>query len=170
MLLGRDTLAIIMEYTARYLHSHKIRAGGGGGGIPKLLFSAGVGYILGAKIHTGRAAKKLKKIQQREQKNLYTQYYTDVSKLQEQNAELQYTAEYLTKQLQDTVQSAEDEKRQRDYEEFQQPDVDGDDRISRAEFNIYIKDYLSNYPGLDPKDYPKFEDFDHDNGMLLLRR
>ena len=41
-------------------------------------------------------------------------------------------------------------------------DVDGDDRISRAEFNSYVKNYLSNYPGLSEKDYPNFEDFDHD--------
>ena len=51
---------------------------------------------------------------------------------------------------------------QRDYDEFKQPDVDGDDQISRAEFNMYVKNYLSNYPGLAEKDYPKFEDFDHD--------
>ena len=46
-------------------------------------------------------------------------------------------------------------------------DVDGDDMISRAEFNMYIKTYLSNYPGLSEKDYPKFEDFDYDkNGYI----
>jgi hypothetical protein len=27
---------------------------------------------------------------------------------------------------------------------------------------MYVKNYLSNYPGLTEKDYPKFEDFDHD--------
>lgn len=52
---------------------------------------------------------------------------------------------------------------QREYDEFKQPDVDGDDRISRTEFNMYVKNYLSNYPGLTEKDYPKFEDFDHDH-------
>mmetsp|Transcript_27003 Transcript_27003/g.79789 ORF Transcript_27003/g.79789 Transcript_27003/m.79789 type:complete len:83 (-) Transcript_27003:463-711(-) len=51
---------------------------------------------------------------------------------------------------------------QRDYDEFKQPDIDGDDRISRAEFQMYVKNYLSNYPGLAEKDYPKYEDFDHD--------
>jgi len=29
-----------------------------------------------------------------------------------------------------------------------------------------VKEYLSNYPGLKKEDYPKFEDFDHDNGKL----
>lgn len=46
--------------------------------------------------------------------------------------------------------------------------MDGDDRISRAEFNIYVKEYLSNYPGLKPEDYPRFEDFDHDNGRFKV--
>jgi hypothetical protein len=56
---------------------------------------------------------------------------------------------------------------QRDYDEFKQPDVDGDDMISRAEFNMYVKNYLSSYPGMTEKDYPKFEDFDHDqNGYV----
>jgi hypothetical protein len=27
---------------------------------------------------------------------------------------------------------------------------------------MYVKNYLANYPGLSEKDYPKFEDFDHD--------
>jgi EF hand len=57
---------------------------------------------------------------------------------------------------------AELEALQHDYEEFKQPDINGDDRISRAELNMYVKNYLSNYPGLQEKDYPKFEDFDHD--------
>ena len=28
---------------------------------------------------------------------------------------------------------------------------------------MYVKNYLSHYPGLSEKDYPKFEDFDHDD-------
>ena len=142
--------------------------GGGGGGLPKLLAAGFGGWLLGAKIHSGRATKKLKKVHQKEQKNLYTQYYNDVYKLQEKNAELQYTANYLKEQLEATQREYEDEKTQRDYDEFKQPDVDGDDRISRAEFNIYVKEYLSNYPGLKPEDYPRFEDFDHDNGRCKI--
>jgi len=64
--------------------------------------------------------------------------------------------------LKTTEAKHELEALQRDYEEFKQPDIDGDERISRAEFNMYIKNYLANYPGLSEKDYPKFEDFDHD--------
>jgi len=98
----------------------------------------------------------------KEQKTLYSQYYNDVYKLQEQNAELAYVIEKLQVALQSAEQDREMEKLQRDYDEFQQPDVDKDGRISRAEFNSYVNNYLKNYPGLTEKDYPKFEDFDHD--------
>ena len=118
--------------------------------------------MVGGKVHARGATKKLKTKFQKEQKALYTQYYNDVYKLTEQNNQLQYTVEHLENALKDTKDKAELEAIQRDYEEFKQPDIDGDDRISRAEFNMYVKNYLSNYPGLQEKDYPKFEDFDHD--------
>jgi len=150
---------------ANYAQKQQEKEIGGkqGGGMPKLLLTGAASWILGGKIHSGRATKALQKKHKKEQKNLYTQYYNDVYKLQEANAELQYTAEYLKKELESTVNKHEEERVQRDYDEFTQPDVDGDDRISRAEFQMYIKDYLANYPGLEPKDYPRFEDFDHDN-------
>jgi hypothetical protein len=47
-----------------------------------------------------------------------------------------------------------------DYEEFKQPDANGDDRITRTEFNAYIADYLRQYPHLRREDMPRFEDFD----------
>jgi hypothetical protein len=128
----------------------------------KVIVFSGLAWMVGGKIHSGRATKKLKTKFQKEQKALYTQYYNDVYKLTEQNTELTYYIEQLQVALKDTEQKAELEALQRDYEEFKQPDIDGDDRISRAEFNMYVKNYLSNYPGLAEKDYPKFEDFDHD--------
>ena len=98
-----------------------------------------------------------------EQKKLYTQYYNDVKKLQETNAELEAYIKTLGDAMQGLTEDHELEAVERDYDEFKQPDIDGDDRISRAEFNMYIRDYLSNYPGMAPEDYPRFEDFDHDN-------
>jgi hypothetical protein len=136
--------------------------GGGGGGMGRVVMTGAVSYILGAKIHSGRVAKKLKNKHQKEQKQLYSQYYNDVYKLSEQNQQLVNHSEDLKELLRDTEQKAEMEALQRDYEEFKQPDIDGDDRISRAEFSMYVKNYLSNYPGLSEKDYPKFDDFDHD--------
>ena len=94
--------------------------------------------------------------------SLYKQYYDDVYKLQQSNAQLADGIEQLQRALKQTAEDREMEAVQRDYDEFKQPDIDGDDRISRAEFAMYIKDYLSNYPGLDEKDWPRYEDFDHD--------
>ena len=136
--------------------------GGGGAGLGKLIGTGVVSWILGAKFHTGRVAKKLKARHQKEQKHLYSQYYNDVYKLSEQNQMLAQQAEELKDLVRSTEAKAELEALQRDYDEFKQPDIDGDDRISRAEFNMYVKNYLSNYPGLSEKDYPKFDDFDHD--------
>jgi Ca2+-binding EF-hand superfamily protein len=144
-------------------HSMDGALGGGGGiGIGKFLVGSAVSWFLGGKFHAGRTAKKLKSKFQKEQKQLYSQYYNDVYKLTEQNHELQALLEQLQDALRNTEAKHELEQLQRDYDEFKQPDIDGDDRISRAEFNMYVKNYLSHYPGLSEKDYPKFEDFDHD--------
>ncbi|KAL7509406.1 hypothetical protein ACHAXN_008338 [Cyclotella atomus] len=145
------------------MHQQEKEMGGGGGiGMGKVVLSSAFTYFLGAKIHSGRVAKKLTKKHQQDQKTLYTQYYNDVYKLEEQKVELQYTIDQLKTKLLETTEKHEMESLQREYDEFKQPDVDGDDRISRTEFTAYVRDYLSNYPGLTEKDYPKFEDFDHD--------
>eukprot|EP00536_Pseudo-nitzschia_multiseries_P017570 jgi/Psemu1/314628/fgenesh1_kg.1631_\ len=135
---------------------------GGGAGTIKLVATGLASWIMGARFHSGRAVKELKRKHKSEQKKLYSQYYNDVYKLGDQNNALQKKIDELTKLVQSTEAKAELEALQRDYDEFKQPDLDSDDRISRAEFNMYVKDYLSNYPGLTEKDYPKFEDFDHD--------
>ena len=139
-----------------------ISGGGSGGGLGKLVATGVVSWLLGAKFHSGRVQRKLKAKHQKEQKQLYSQYYNDVYKLSEQNQQLATQAEDLTELVKKTEAKAELDALQRDYDEFKQPDIDGDDKISRAEFNMYVKNYLSNYPGLSEKDYPKFEDFDHD--------
>jgi hypothetical protein len=131
-------------------------------GIGKLALTGAISWILGARVHSGRANKRLKRKHQAEQKKLYSQYYNDVYKLSEQNSHLQQQIEDLKDLVRSTEAKAELEALQRDYDEFKQPDLDGDDRISRAEFNMYVKNYLSSYPGLSEKDYPKFDDFDHD--------
>ena len=134
----------------------------GAGGWLKTAVIGGVGWFVGGKIHSGRTMQALKKKHMKDQKNLYSQYYNDVYKLQQQNAELAYVVEQYQAALTKVNDDREVDKIQRDYDEFKQPDIDGDDRISRAEFNMYVKNYLSNYPGMSEKDYPKFEDFDHD--------
>jgi hypothetical protein len=128
----------------------------------QFIVSVSLSWFMGGKIHSGRVGKKLKAKHQKEQKALYSQYYNDVYKLSEQNQELLSYVQTLQDTLKQTEANHELEAIQRDYEEFKQPDIDGDDRISRAEFNMYVKNYLSNYPGLSEADYPKLEDFDRD--------
>jgi len=124
---------------------------------------AGVtGWLIGGRILSRRVAQTMDKKYIKEQKSLYTQYYNDVYKLQEQNAELALAIQNLQEDITKLGEKRDTEALQRDYDEFKQPDVDDDDRISHAEFNMYVKNFLSNYPGLSEKDYPKFDDFDHD--------
>lgn len=127
----------------------------------KMVVGSALGWAAGGFFHSKRATAKLNQKHKKEQKALYTQYYNDVYQLQQQNAELAYLAEQLKQHAKNVEEQAELEALQRDYDEFKQPDIDGDDRISRAEFNHYVKNYLTNYPGLTEKDMPKFEDFDH---------
>ena len=54
----------------------------------------------------------------------------------------------------------EKETLERDYEEFKAPDANNDDMISREEFNVYVRKYLSSFPELAEKDFPTFEEFD----------
>mmetsp|Transcript_1639 Transcript_1639/g.2169 ORF Transcript_1639/g.2169 Transcript_1639/m.2169 type:complete len:262 (+) Transcript_1639:75-860(+) len=135
---------------------------GGGPGVGKMLILGGIGWVAGGTYHSRKAKKTLQKKQLVEAKTLYSQYYNDVYKLQEQNAELVDVVHQLQSALKQAEEKKEQDALQRDYDEFKQPDVDGDDRISRAEFNMYVKNYLSSYPGLAEKDYPRFEEFDHD--------
>jgi hypothetical protein len=129
----------------------------------KFLGAFGAGYLFNSKIICAKKIKKLKRKQINEQRELYSQYYEDVYKLQKHTNELY---KYVG-QLEDAINEVELEAVQRDYEEFKMPDLDGDERISRAEFNDYVKNYLANYPGLTEKDYPKFEDFDHDKDGFI---
>jgi len=138
-----------------------------GGAFLKTAALGGVGWFVGAKLHAARTVRKMKTKHMKDQKNLYSQYYNDVYKLQQQNAELAYVVEQYQGAIKDVASDMENDKLQRDFDEFKQPDVDGDDRISKAEFSMYVKNYLSNYPGLTEKDYPRFEDFDHDGDGFI---
>ena len=146
----------------RFTFYCSVAQGGGVVGMGKLAVTGVVSWALGARIHSGRVKRQLKRKHNSEQKKVYSQYYNDMYKLSDQNTKLQQQIEELTELVKSTEAKAELEALQRDYDEFKQPDLDGDDRISRAEFNMYVKNYLSSYPGLSEKDYPKFDDFDHD--------
>lgn len=126
-----------------------------GGGFGKTLaFGAGC-WFLGGKIHSKRAVKKANKKFKQEQKDLYTQYYTDVMLLQTQNAELQQYVEQVSKNQLDG--------------EFEAADVDNDNRVSRAEFNMYRNSYLQKHPEM-ASQFPKFEAFDPDMDGSISKR
>jgi len=154
-----DGANIYADYAQK--QQEKADKGGGGGGLKWLVLGGASGFGI-SKLMSRKESRVMKKKHAKEIKQLYTQYYSDVYKLQEALAEANYATEQLRSSLTEAKTTAEMEAIQRDYDEFKQPDVDGDDRISRAEFNMYVKNYLANYPGLQEKDYPRFEDFDHD--------
>jgi len=155
------------NYAAKQQDKGSGGGGGGGASLIKATVVAGAGWYFGGRVHAQRAVKAIKKKHMKDQKTLYSQYYNDVYKLQQQNAELGYVVEQYNEALKKAQEDKEMDAIQRDYDEFKQPDLDGDDRISRAEFNMYVKNYLSNYPGLSEKDYPRFEDFDHDGDGFI---
>jgi Ca2+-binding EF-hand superfamily protein len=144
-----------------YANKQVGRQGFRGGDLVRFLGTLGAGYFACSKFGCGREVKRLKKKHLREQKDLYSQYYNDIHKLQEHQNELYSYIEKLEKTLKKMVEEREEEELQRDLDEFSQPDTDKDGLISRAEFNHYVKTYLANFPGLSPEDYPKWEDFDH---------
>ncbi|KAL3774098.1 hypothetical protein ACHAWO_008494 [Cyclotella atomus] len=76
-----------------YAMKQQEKAVGGGGGWGKVALTFGVSYIAGAKFHSGRLTKKMKAKHLKDQKALYTQYYSDVYKLEEQKAEQQAVIE-----------------------------------------------------------------------------
>ena len=64
-------------------------------GLGKAIGAFGLSYLIGAKVHSGRVTKKMKLKHLKDQKALYTQYYNDVYKLEEQKAEQQAVIEQL---------------------------------------------------------------------------
>ena len=108
-----------------------------------------------------------------------------------------YEYEYRNQELKQALYESEQESLKRDYEEFKQPDANGDDVISRAEFATYIHNYMKvrgklvlalvgisafcsfmlnllivfcchqAYPHIPKEEYPTFEDFDMNRDGLV---
>lgn len=81
------------------------------------------------------------------------------------NKEAQYAEATLT--LQQLTQAANDAgintgvtQQELDYEEFKQPDTNNDNKITKQEFDAYIRQYLRQYPHISANEVPRFEDFD----------
>lgn len=138
---------LIINFATR-VTSNIGRAGGWG----KTFAIGAASWFIGGKIHAKRAVNKANKKHKAEQKALYTKYYQDVLSLQTQNQELQQYAALIQQQQLDT--------------EFDLADFDGDNRVSRAEFETYKRQYLAKHPEMADQ-FPSFEQFDPDrNGMV----
>lgn len=133
---------------------HYCNRGGGGFGWGKTAAIGAFSWFLGGKIHSKRAVSKANKKHAKEKQALYTQYYKDVLALQTQNTELATYIDQLTKQQLDG--------------EFEAADVDNDNKVSRAEFNMYKNRYLQKHPEM-ASQFPKFEDFDPDHNGLISK-
>lgn len=108
-------------------------------------------------------SSRLKRSHEKEKKEL-VQYLSLQEEIYKQR-EKQWQTEY--KKLYKAYEDLEKETIERDYEEFKAPDTNNDDMISRAEFNTYVRKYLSSFPELSEKDFPKFEEFDLDGDGIV---
>jgi len=56
-----------------------------------------------------------------------------------------------------------------DLAEFREVEASGDDRITKDEFNAYVKAYMKAYPQIPLSEYPTFDDFDTNrNGYITF--
>lgn len=120
--------------------------------------AAAAGGVFGGIIGWAATAHTMKRKLGAEKKELlqYIQLQNEVYREREKQWQQEY--QKLFKQY----EQLEKETVERDYEEFKAPDTNNDDMISRAEFNVYVKKYLSSFPELSESDFPKFDDFDLD--------
>mmetsp|Transcript_44824 Transcript_44824/g.54246 ORF Transcript_44824/g.54246 Transcript_44824/m.54246 type:complete len:198 (-) Transcript_44824:459-1052(-) len=140
---------------ANYVNHQAEKAAGGGGIGWATAVTLGAGaWFLGGKVHSKRAVAKVKKAHAKEQKEVYLKFYSEILALQQHNAELtQYIDELSRNQLD---------------EEFLTADIDQDNKVSRAEFNMYKQNYLKKHPEMAGK-FPAFEDFDPDHNGLISK-
>lgn len=103
-----------------------------------------VGGVVGTLFGGWLQGRKMKKKHDKEKKELiqYIQLQEEIYKQREQ----QWQGEY--QKLYKAYDSLEKDTLERDYEEFKAPDTNNDDMISRAEFNTYVRKYLSSFPEL----------------------
>lgn len=122
------------------------------------LVAAAAGGVFGGIVGWAATAHTMKRKLGAEKKELlqYIQLQNEVYREREKQWQQEY--QKLFKQY----EQLEKETVERDYEEFKAPDTNNDDMISRAEFNVYVKKYLSSFPELSESDFPKFDDFDLD--------
>ena len=131
-------------------------SGGGGGGVN--LFMTAASGIIGNFVGGWLKRRSMQKKHNKEKKEMlkYIQQIDDVYSQREQ----QWQKEYQT--LYKAYKSMEKDNLERDWDEFKAPDTDGDDKVTKEEYAIYVRKYLQSFPELTEADFPKFDDFDLD--------
>lgn len=131
----------------------------GGNHIAKMATGSVVGWFVGGKIHSKRAADKLKKKHAKERAAFVQLYREQVGALQEFNKE---SARIIQAMESSIIARQNGVPAEIDTVPFFMADTDGSKKISKHEFDKYVREYLANYPGLKPEDIPRWESFDHD--------
>lgn len=129
-----------------------------------MIAATAAGLVLGhvSPFRSGTGSKKSKQEMERLYK-IISAKNVEVQKLKT----MIYEFEYRNQELKQALYESEQESIKRDYEEFKQPDANGDDVISRAEFSTYIRNYMKAYPHIPQEEYPTFEDFDMNRDGLV---
>lgn len=134
-------------------------APGGGNHLVKIALGGGFGWFLGGKIHSKRAATTLKKKHSKERAAFVQLYREQVGALHEFNKE---SARIIQAMESSIIARQNGVPSEIDTVPFFMADTDGSKKISKAEFDRYVREYLANYPGLKSEDIPRWESFDHD--------
>jgi len=159
---GEDVYA---QYAAQMQTQAQAPAARGGFfGIP-LWAGLGGGYVAASFLPNIFLAGKKKKDQKRMESLQYLLQTTNKEKNKLQTMIWDY--EIQNKELRQALVESEKDALQRDYDEFKQPDANGDDVISEMEFSQYITNYMKAYPHIPREEYPTFRDFDTNRDGLV---
>lgn len=136
----------------------------GGNNMVKIAAGSAVGWFVGGKIHTKKAVTALKKKHSKERGAFVQLYREQVGALQEFNKE---SARIIKAMESSIIARQNGVPAEIDTVPFFMADTDGSKKISKFEFDRYVREYLANYPGLRPEDIPRWENFDHDNSGTI---
>jgi len=130
-----------------------------GNQLVKMAVGSACGWFVGGKIHSKRAVATLKKKHSKERGAFVQLYREQVGALQEFNKE---SARIIKAMESSFIARQNGVPAEIDTVPFFMADTDGSKRISKYEFDKYVKEYLANYPGLRSEDIPRWDSFDHD--------
>ena len=137
------------DYAMRAAQGKK--KGGGRGGLVVAAVSGLLGNFVGGWMKKRGMVKRHAK-----DKKEMLDYIKQIDEVYKQR-EKQWQGEY--QKLYKAYEELEKDSLERDYEEFKAPDTDGDDKVTREEYAIYVRKYLASFPELSEKDFPNDDDF-----------